>query len=136
MFERIEYGDLPGTSATAVGAFGAVVRCSRTTGLLSGLSVAERLCAPAHCEERLVPRYFMHLIDSTDVLLDPDGSDMPRDAVERAALRAARDCMAGDVHNGRLDLRYRIDVHDESGTVVHRLMFPDALEVLAPEAGH
>ena len=83
-----------------------------------------------------MPRYFMHLIDSTDVLFDPDGTEMPRDAVERAVLRAARDCMAGDVHNGRLDLRYRIEVHDERGTVVHRLMFPDAVQVLAPQPEH
>jgi hypothetical protein len=79
-----------------------------------------------------VPRYFMHLIDSTGALVDPDGVEMPADAIERATLRAARDCMAGDVQNGRLDLRYRIDVHDESGEAVHRLAFPDALEVLSP----
>jgi hypothetical protein len=42
--------------------------------------------------------------------------------------------MAGDVKHGRLDLRYRIDVHDENGKVVHRLAFPDAVEVLSLEA--
>ena len=76
----------------------------------------------------------MHLTDSTDVLLDPDGIEMPAHAVERAALRAARDCMAGDVHDGRLNLRYRIDVHDERGNVVHQLAFGDAVEVLSLEA--
>jgi hypothetical protein len=90
--------------------------------------------APAHCEEPLVPRYFMHLVDSTDVLRDPDGVVIPAELVERVALRAARDCMAGDVKHGRLDLRYRIDVHDENGKVVHRLAFPDAVEVLFLEA--
>ena len=110
------------------------MRCRHTTGLLSGLSVAERPCAPAYREEPPVPRYFMHLIDSTDVLLDPDGMVIPPEMVERVALRAARDCMAGDVQNGRLDLRYRIDVHNESGMVVHQLAFADAVQVLTSEA--
>lgn len=79
-----------------------------------------------------MPLYFMHLVDSTDVLLDPEGIEMPAEAVERAAVKAARDCMAGDVVNGQLDLRYRIDVHDETGKVVHRLPFSDAVDVLSP----
>jgi hypothetical protein len=78
----------------------------------------------------------MHLIDSTDVLLDPDGVVIPTELVERVALRAARDCMAGDIQNGRLDLHYRIDVHDESGKIVHRLAFADAVDVLTPERVH
>lgn len=80
-----------------------------------------------------MPRYFFHLVDSADVLLDPDGVDLSPDAVERAALSAARDCMCGDLKNGQLDLRYRIEVQDENGKLVHRLAFPDAVDVLSPE---
>lgn len=76
-----------------------------------------------------MPRYFMHLVDSSDMLLDPDGTEMPAEAVARAALMAARDCMAGDVRNGELDLRYRIEVQDERGEVVHTLPFADAVTV-------
>lgn len=43
---------------------------------------------------------------------------------------SARDCMAGDIKHGRLDLRYRIDVVDEAGETVHSLSFADAVEVL------
>jgi len=39
--------------------------------------------------------------------------------------------MAEDVKGGKLDLRYRIDVHDESGELVHRLAFADALQIVA-----
>jgi hypothetical protein len=46
------------------------------------------------------------------------------------ALRSARDCMAGDIKSGQLDLRYRIDVHDERGALVHRLRFADAVRVI------
>jgi len=76
-----------------------------------------------------MPRYFMHLIDSTDILLDPEGMEMLAEAIPAKALFAARDCMAGDVKDGRLDLHYRIEVRDEGGQVVHCLEFADALEI-------
>ncbi len=60
-----------------------------------------------------MPRYFLHLRDGDDELLDPDGVHMPEDAVPGVALRAARDCIAGDAMNGRIEFKYRIDVEDE-----------------------
>lgn len=77
-------------------------------------------------------RYFLNLVDSSEVLLDPEGIEMPASAVERVVLVAARDCMAADVKKGLLDLRYRIDVHDESGQLMHRLSFSDAVNILQP----
>jgi hypothetical protein len=76
-------------------------------------------------KEPPVPHYFLHLGDSIDDVLD-----MPAEAVAGVALMAARDCMAGDVKAGRLDLKCRIDVHDESGRIVHTLPFADAVEVV------
>ncbi len=38
--------------------------------------------------------------------------------------------MSEDVKSGRLDLHYRIDVHDESGELVHSLAFADALQIV------
>jgi hypothetical protein len=76
-------------------------------------------------------RYFLHLKDSTDEVLDPDGMEMPAEAVPGAALRSARDCIAGDVKNGRIDLHYRIEVFSEDGELVHTLPFSDAVEVVA-----
>lgn len=78
-------------------------------------------------------RYFMHLRDGSDGLLDPDGIEMPVDAIADRTLACARDCMAGDVAEGRLDLRYHIDVHDEDDKVVHTLSFADAIEIIAPK---
>ena len=77
-----------------------------------------------------MPRYLMHLVDSVDVLLDPDGIELPTEAVAQKALASARDCIAGDVHEGRVDLRYRIDVHDENDQVIHSISFADAVEIL------
>lgn len=77
-----------------------------------------------------MPKYFMHLRDGTDEVLDPDGVEMPPEAVQRAALLAARDCIAGDAHSGRIELKYWIDVHDEEGRVVYTISFADAVEIV------
>ena len=77
-----------------------------------------------------MPRYFFHLVDSFDVTLDTEGVEMPTEAIAGATLLQARDCMAGDVKSGCLDLHFRIDVHDEAGELVHSLAFPDALEIV------
>jgi len=74
----------------------------------------------------------MHLRDSIDEILDPEGIEMPTEAVAGAALVAARDCIAGDVKSGKIDLHYRIDVHDESGKLVHSQPFVEAIEVVTP----
>lgn len=81
-----------------------------------------------------MPIYFMHLVDSVDMTLDPDGTEMPTDTIADATLRQARDCMAGDVKTGRLDLRYRIDVHNEGGALVHSLPFAEALKIIDQES--
>ena len=46
-------------------------------------------------------RYFLHLRDSVDEVLDPDGSEFEDiEAVRLAVMRNARDTIAGDVRNG------------------------------------
>ena len=77
-----------------------------------------------------MPRDFFHRVDSIDILLDPEGVEMSADAIAAAALLQARDCMAGDVKDGRLDLHYHIEVQDEASRVVHTLPFSDALEIV------
>jgi hypothetical protein len=77
-----------------------------------------------------MPRYFMHLVDGDDQLLDPEGVEMPRRAVEGYALRCARDCIAGDVKRGDIDIAYRIEVRDEADLLVHKLEFKDAVTIM------
>jgi hypothetical protein len=77
-----------------------------------------------------MPLYFLHLRDSTDELLDTEGVLMPEEAVAGAALLAARDCMAHDLRSGRLELKYRIDVHSETGEIVYTLQFADAVMIM------
>jgi hypothetical protein len=74
-------------------------------------------------------RYFMHLVDGDDKLLDPDGVEASEESVKTMALKCARDCIAGDAHTGIIKLSYRIEVQDESGRVVHVVQFRDAVTI-------
>jgi hypothetical protein len=65
----------------------------------------------------------MHLRDSVDELLDPEGLSMEDHEIGDMALLAARDCMAHDIRTGWLELKYRIDVQDQAGAIVHTLHF-------------
>jgi len=81
-----------------------------------------------------VARYFMHLRDSTDELLDPEGVELvDLEAVRQSVMRAARDILAGDLRNGVVDLRYRIDAENEVGAIVYSLAFKHAFSII-PEA--
>lgn len=76
-------------------------------------------------------RYFMHLRDGTEQILDPEGLDFPSvEAVRKAVLIAARDLMTGDIREGVLDFRFRIDVEDESGGIIYTLPFKHAVSII------
>lgn len=76
-------------------------------------------------------RYFLHLRDSVDELLDPDGEEFANlEALRAAVMVSARDLMAGDIRNGVMDLRYRIDAEDEAGDIVYSLPFKHAVNII------
>jgi hypothetical protein len=80
-----------------------------------------------------MPHFFLHLRDHVDETLDPEGLDLPDlDALKRAVLEAARDVMAGDLRNGLIDLRYRIDAENAQGAVVFSLPFQHAVNIIPP----
>jgi hypothetical protein len=85
-----------------------------------------------------VARYYMHLRDGTEQILDPEGLDYPSvDALRKAVLIAARDLMTGDIREGVLDFRFRIDAEDESGVIIYSLPFKHAVNIIPdviPEA--
>lgn len=77
-------------------------------------------------------KYFMHLRNGIDELLDPEGREFATlDALRSGVLHSALDLMAGDVQQGRIDLRYWIDAHDEKGTIVFSLPFKDAVKIIS-----
>lgn len=76
-----------------------------------------------------MPRYYLHLVGVSDVLLDPEGIVASADNLAGIALRAARDCMASDLQVGTIDLGYSIEIYDEYGRNLHSLDFLDAINI-------
>lgn len=77
-----------------------------------------------------LPRFFFHFRDASDELLDEEGHELPSEALMGRLLLYARDCMACDLIQGHLDLRCRIDAHNEDGELVHSMRFQDAVEII------
>ncbi|MEO5611888.1 MAG: hypothetical protein ABIT68_03840 [Sphingomicrobium sp.] len=76
-------------------------------------------------------RYYMHLRDGTEQILDPEGLEYPSvEALRRAVLIAARDLMTGDIRDGVLDFRFRIDAEDEDGVIIYSLPFKHAINII------
>ena len=79
--------------------------------------------------------YYFHLRDGQDVLLDPEGVELPSpDAIEARALLSARSLLSADALDGRLRFDFHIDVEDAAGEIVHHLAFEDAVEIVPPAA--
>ena len=77
-------------------------------------------------------RYFLHLRDGKDEILDPDGVEYPSlEALREAVVVTVRDLICGDVRgSGVIDFRYRVDAEDGSGDVVYSLSFKDAVNII------
>ena len=74
--------------------------------------------------------YFLHLRDSTDEVLDPEGSDFPSfEKLVQAVAAAARELIAHGALSGEIDFGYRIEAESEGGVVVHTLSFRDAVKM-------
>jgi hypothetical protein len=78
-----------------------------------------------------VTRYYMQLRDGTDHLLDPDGIEYADlDELRKKVLVAVRDLISGDVMNGVVDMRFRIDAEDRDGVIVYTLGFAEAVRII------
>jgi hypothetical protein len=79
-------------------------------------------------------RYFYHLANGTEVVLDPHGIEQASFAtMQNSVLLAVRDLIKADVDRGLIDLRLRIDAADDAGVIVHSLCFKDAVSII-PDA--
>jgi len=80
-----------------------------------------------------MPRYYFHLRDGADLLLDPEGRLLDgTEAIAAATLAEARAILCADIRQGKLGLDQLIDVEDARGRVVHRLSFIDAVKIHWP----
>lgn len=72
-------------------------------------------------------RYFLHVRDAEDVLVDPEGQEFATlDALRQAMLSAARELISVEVSTGHVNMAQRIEAEDEDG-VVHILPFTAAV---------
>lgn len=75
-------------------------------------------------------RYYMHICNGEGFVEDEEGREFADDAAARAeAIAAARDVMAGDLREGRLDLTSFIEVEDEAHQLLFTIVFADAVEI-------
>jgi hypothetical protein len=75
--------------------------------------------------------YYFHLSDGHQALIDPEGRDVADSSqIGDLALREARAMIAQDALAGRIMLDQFIEVRDESGKLVHRLSFRDAVTMI------
>jgi hypothetical protein len=77
-----------------------------------------------------VARYFFHLCDGRDALIDPEGRELVEAAmIAGAALKEARMMISQDALGGRITLHQFIEVRDRGGKLVHNLLFRDAVTI-------
>lgn len=89
---------------------------------------------PPHVRSLQWTGCFFQLRDGVDVLLDPEGIEVPNlEEAKRLALASAYDILAEDIRSGKLNLGHRIDVEDAAGNVVHTLRFRDLVEITGLE---
>lgn len=82
-----------------------------------------------------MPRFYLHLRDGTDELLDPEGAELVNlRAAATRALKEARCIISDEVMAGRVKLAQRIDVEDPGGSVVYSLRFSQAVEIVPEDA--
>lgn len=89
-----------------------------------------QLAAPRPVTAR-VPRFFFHLYDDL-VSRDDEGLELADDEAARSrAIMSAREMACAEVLEGRLSLNHRLDVEDESGSVIATVRFRDVVEIEA-----
>jgi hypothetical protein len=74
-------------------------------------------------------RYFFHVRNGDDVLIDTDGvvlNDLH--AVIARSLATARKILSDEALAGSMPMNKRVEVEDEDGTLVHSLPFVNAVE--------
>jgi hypothetical protein len=79
--------------------------------------------------ETAMPRYFFRVCDDLDCE-DPEGMELSDlNAAYKEAVRSVRSIMAEQVGKGRLSTTGRIEIKDETGTLVQHVAFAEALVI-------
>lgn len=74
-----------------------------------------------------MPRYFFHVHNGIGLVEDEDGRDLgDLRRVRDEAIKGIRSILSDEVMKGRIDLRGRIEIADETDTVVLIIPFEEA----------
>ena len=78
-----------------------------------------------------MPRYFFDLHNDMEAV-DQEGRELPdlKAAQDNALLEARIMIQESVAESGRIDLMHSVDVRDETGTVVHSILFGDAISIV------
>lgn len=77
-----------------------------------------------------MPRYFFHLKDGHDRLIDEVGRLIDDPAqIDTIALKEARALIAEEAKEGSINLNQRLEVFDEGGSMVRVMQFRDAVRL-------
>ena len=81
-----------------------------------------------------MPRYFLHVRNGFGFAPDEEGQELPgiREA-RTVAIAGARSLLMAEVATGRLDLRGRVEIADESGGLIETVEFRDAVAIESGE---
>jgi hypothetical protein len=77
-----------------------------------------------------VALYFFHLCDGRDTLLDGEGREIADIAsINQVALTEARAMISQDALGGKILLGQFIEVRNDTGKLIHKLSFHDAVTI-------
>jgi len=77
-----------------------------------------------------MPRYYFHLRNTHDLVLDPDGKEFSvRSQINDEAIREARAIISADVLEGFVDLDQKIEVYDENELLICSIPFSRAVRI-------
>ena len=79
----------------------------------------------------IVPHFYFHVFDDYETP-DDEGTDLRDVAAARLwAMKAARVLMCETLtNNGRVVLQHRIEIEDEDRSVVDKVLFGDAVDII------
>ncbi|MDB5552412.1 MAG: hypothetical protein JWL86_2396 [Rhizobium sp.] len=79
---------------------------------------------------RPMPRYFFHIRTADELILDPDGSDLPDlDAARCEAVQSARDLVANLLREGQILDGQAFEISDEADNVLERVTFRSVIRL-------
>ena len=75
-----------------------------------------------------MPRWYLHVHDGKDAILDPEGSELPDvAAAHEEALAAAREMVADGLRGGKNRAGWRFEIFDQDGAPVLMVPFSEAI---------